>query len=64
MFEGPETLECGCLLVLKESDPVDGEPVVSLLFMTPCSADHKMIAERVRGMTPGRSSLVVKAVRS
>lgn len=50
-----ETLPCGCVLACRESH--DGSVV--LVFMTPCSADHKRIAETTR--KPG-SNLVVKSV--
>lgn len=56
MFDGPETLACGCIV----------EAVGDDLFVTPCCPAHDRTARLVRGESMrrhGRSSLVIRASR-
>lgn len=53
-----DTLSCGCVLTYRTRESV------ALIFLTPCSREHSEVAQRVRGSREGRSSLVVKAVKS
>lgn len=58
-------LPCGCVVVQRTADnvvPLHSSPSRELLFLTPCSEEHRELAFRVRGSHKGRSSLVVKAV--